>query len=458
MDNPLLASPAVAPLPAFERIQPQHAEAALDAVLAENRAELDALLTVAGRADWVPSWEGLIEPLEEMTDRISRVWGPVSHLFGVTSTTEWRKAYNACLPKITVYSLELSQNENLLRAYERLAASPAFATFSAARKKVVADAQRDFRLSGIGLPAAEKARFTAIELRLSELHSKFEENLIDSVQAYSKHVTDEAALRGMTPQGKELAREKARAKGLEGFVIALDFPSYDAVVSYADDRALRRELYEAYGTRASDQGPLAGKFDNTPLMDEIMALRHEEAKLLGYANFADMSLVTKNEITTDLEPILAMNARLESYPLPLIAAVEGVAFGFGFGLATLCDVTVVGEGATFALTELAHGIPPLIVLSYFFRFVPYKVGLDLALTGRELDAEAALGLGLATSVCATGSALAAARKTADHIAATDPEAVRLLRRFARDQAALANPVAATYGADQIATLLASRTH
>jgi oligopeptidase A len=299
MDNPLLASPSTAPLPAFERIRPHHAEAALDAVLAENRAELDALLTAAGRADWEPRWETLIEPLEEMTDRVSRVWGPLSHLFGVTSTTEWRKAYNACLPKMTVYSLELSQNENLLRAYERLAASPAFATFSPARKKVVADAQRDFRLSGIGLPASEKERFTAIELRLSELHSKFEENLIDSVQAYSKPVTDETALRGMTPQGKELAREKARAKGLDGFVIALDFPSYDAVVSYADDRDLRRELYEAYGTRASDRGPLAGKFDNTPLMDEILALRHEEARLLGYASFAEVSLATKMADTPD---------------------------------------------------------------------------------------------------------------------------------------------------------------
>ncbi|HEY5274288.1 MAG TPA: enoyl-CoA hydratase/isomerase family protein [Acidimicrobiales bacterium] len=209
----------------------------------------------------------------------------------------------------------------------------------------------------------------------------------------------------------------------------------------------------------------AGIMELHVLLDEV--LEHDQVRSVVISgadgNFCagrtrDMSLVTKDEITTDLEPILAMNARLESYPLPLIAAVEGVAFGFGFGLATLCDVTVVGEGATFALTELAHGIPPLIVLSYFFRFVPYKVGLDLALTGRELDAEAAFGLGLATSVCSTGGALAAARKTADHIAATDPEAVRLLRRFARDQAALANPVAATYGADQIATLLASRTH
>ncbi|HEX3772158.1 MAG TPA: M3 family metallopeptidase, partial [Polyangiaceae bacterium] len=300
MDNPLLASAAAAPLPSFDRIRPEHAEPALDAVLAENRAQLDALVGAAGRPDWDPTWEALIEPLEEMGDRVSRVWGPLAHLFGVTSTAGWRQAYNACLPKMTVYSLELSQNEHLLRAYERLAASPAYAGFSAARKKVVADAMRDFRLSGIGLPAAEKARFTAIELRLSELHSKFEENLIDSVQAYANHVTDESRLRGMTAQGKELAREKARAKGLEGFLIApLDFPSYDAVVSYADDRELRRELYEAYSTRASDRGPLAGKFDNTALMDEIMALRHEEARLLGYANFAEVSLATKMADTPD---------------------------------------------------------------------------------------------------------------------------------------------------------------
>jgi enoyl-CoA hydratase/carnithine racemase len=172
----------------------------------------------------------------------------------------------------------------------------------------------------------------------------------------------------------------------------------------------------------------------------------------------DLSLVSKDEISTDLDPILAMNARLESYPLPIIAAVEGVAFGFGFGLATLCDITVVAEGATFALTELAHGIPPLIVLSYFFRFVPYKVGLDLALTGRTLDAEEALRLGLATSVSPTGGALQAARTAADQIASTDADAVKLLRRFARDQAALADPAAASFGADQIAGLLASKAH
>jgi enoyl-CoA hydratase/carnithine racemase len=201
------------------------------------------------------------------------------------------------------------------------------------------------------------------------------------------------------------------------------------------------------------------------LLDEV--LKHDQVRTViisgADGNFCagrirNMSLVTKGEIATDLEPILAMNARLESYPLPIIAAVEGVALGFGFGLATLCDVTVVGEGATFALTELAHGLPPLIVLSYFFKFVPYKIGLDLALTGRELDAKEALRLGLATSVCANGGALAAAHELADQIAAVDGDAVRLLRRFARDQAGLADPTAAAYGADRIAALLASRVH
>ncbi len=299
MDNPLLPTSSVDRLPAFDSVRPEHAEPAIDAVLAESRSRLDALLADAGQPGWEPRWETFIGPLEETNDRIARVWGPVSHLFGVTSTADWRKAFNACLPKLTTYSLELAQNEKLLHAYERLAKSPAYATFSPARKKVVADAQRDFRLSGVALPPTEKARFTAIELRLSELQSKFEENLIDSVQLYAKHVTDEARLRGMTEQGKAQAREKARAKNLEGFLLTLDFPSFDAVVTYADDRELRRDLYEAYATRASDRGPVAGKFDNTALMDEILALRHEEANLLGYKNYAEVSLQTKMADTPD---------------------------------------------------------------------------------------------------------------------------------------------------------------
>ncbi len=289
MENPLLIPAAPGVLPAFDRITPAHAEPAVDQVLADNRQALDQLLA-SGAAT---NWETLIEPLEDMGDRIGRAWGPVSHLFGVTSTADWRKAFNACLPKVTEYGLELSQNEALFHAYERLKAQPGFAGFSPARRKVVEDALRDFRLSGIALPAQEKARYKEIAMRLSEIQTRFEENLMDSVQAYGKHVTDESLLAGMTGQGKAQAAERAKAKELQGWLIALDFPSYDAVISYADNRALRQELYTAYATRASDQGPLAGQHDNTALMDEILALRHEEAKLLGFNNFAELSLETK---------------------------------------------------------------------------------------------------------------------------------------------------------------------
>jgi oligopeptidase A len=299
LDNAAQAAPDTDTLPAFDRIQPQDAEPAIDAVLAEGRSRIAAIVADARAPGWKPTWEGLVAPLEEISDRIARVWGPIGHLFGVSSTAGWRQAHNACLPKLTEYSLEVSQNEHLLRAYEALAASPEYAGFSVARKKVIEDARRDFKLAGIGLPPAQKERFKGVQLRLSELQAKFEENLIDSVQAFRKHVTDESLLAGMTTQGKAAAREKARAKGLEGWLLTLDYPGYDAVASYADRRDLRRELYEAYATRASDQGPLAGRFDNTPLMDEILALRAEEAALLGYGSYAEVSLATKMAHTPD---------------------------------------------------------------------------------------------------------------------------------------------------------------
>ncbi len=310
-DNPLRSNPESSGLPAFDRIRPEHAGAAVDSILAENRERLAALLNESSLASWNGSWETMLEPLEEIQDRVARVWGPVIHLFGVTSTAEWRKAYHEGLPKVTAYHLELSQNEALFRAYEKLAASPSHATLSASRKKVIRDALRDFRLSGVTLPQSEKARFKEVALRISELQSKFEENVIDSVQAWSKHLTSEPSLAGMTAQGKAAAREKARAKGLPGFRLTLDFPSYDAVVSYADDRDLRRELYEAYATRASDEGPLAKKFDNSALMDEILALRHEQARLLGMQSFAELSLATKMAGSPDEVErfLLDLNAR-----------------------------------------------------------------------------------------------------------------------------------------------------
>ena len=289
MTNPLLSAAGLTPLPVFDQVLPAHAEPAIDAVLAQNRAELQKLL----EANAQPSWDSLIEPLEEMGDRVHRAWGPVSHLFSVTSTAEWRAAFNACLPKVTEYGIELSQSEPMYRAYQALADSAEFKTYGFARRKVVNDALRDFKLSGIALPAEQKARYKDISLRLSELQTKFEEHLMDAIQAWSKQVTDGTLLDGMTEAAKQSASDKAKAKGLEGWLLTLDFPSYDAVITYARNRELRRELYEAYATRASNQGPLAGQFDNSELMEEILKLRHEQAQLLGYRNFAEVSLATK---------------------------------------------------------------------------------------------------------------------------------------------------------------------
>jgi oligopeptidase A len=301
MDNPLLMSLELVSgtLPAFDRIRPEDAEPAVDAVLSANRAALQALLARAEGSGDGPTWESLVEPLDDLSERLGRVWGPIVHLFAVTSTAAWRAAYNACLPKVTQYQLEISQDVRLLAAYERLQSGSLHRALPQPREQVVRHALRDFKLSGTTLTGTPRSRFGELVLRLSELQSKFQENVLDSVQAWSKLVGDEAALEGMTLQGKAAARTKAQAKEKDGFRLTLDFPSYDAVMRYANDRALRRELYEAYATRASDRGPLAGQFDNGPLMEEILALRHEQARLLGFRDYAEVSLQTKMANSAD---------------------------------------------------------------------------------------------------------------------------------------------------------------
>ena len=276
------------PLPDFPALTPAVVLDRLDAVLAENRTQLRALEALEA-----PDWAQLVAPLEAMNNALSQAWGPLSHLFGVCSTAAWREAYNTALPKITEYSLELSQSEPLYRAYQALAARPDFDQLSPTRQKVVRDALRDFRLSGIGLPADQKARYKAVSLRLSELQSQFESNLMDAIQGFGLHVPDIARLDGMSADARASAETKARERGLEGAWLTLDFPSFDAVISHADDRELRCSLYTAYATRASDQGPLAGQFDNGPLMLEILALRREEAALLGFPHYAALSMATK---------------------------------------------------------------------------------------------------------------------------------------------------------------------
>jgi oligopeptidase A len=286
MTNPLLATHS---LPLFASIKPNHIEAAIEQILSDSRAEIERLLE--GGAAY--SWENFVEPLEEIDDRLSRAWSPVSHLNSVLSSDELRAAYNACLPKLTEYSTEMGQNRGLYEAWRSLSEGTVFNTLTATQQKIVNDTLKDFRLSGIALEGAEKARFKEIAQSLSKSTSKFEENLLDATNDWSKLITDVAQLKGLPENSIALAKQEAESREQSGWMLTLEFPTYIAVMTFADDRQLRREMYEAFSTRASDCGPGEGQWDNSEVMEEILALRHEEAKLLGFNNFAELSLATK---------------------------------------------------------------------------------------------------------------------------------------------------------------------
>ncbi|GBL60405.1 oligopeptidase A [Pseudomonas citronellolis] len=285
--NPLLQS---YDLPPFSAIRPEHVKPAIEQILADNRAGIARILAEQGAN---PSWDGLVLAMDELHARLGAAWSPVSHLNAVCNSAELREAYEGCLPLLSAYWTELGQNRELFKAYEALAANPAAANFDVAQKTILEHALRDFRLSGIDLPAEQQKRYAEIQARLSELGSRFSNQLLDATQAWTKHVTDEAALAGLTDSARAQMQQAAQAKGLDGWLISLEFPSYFAVMTYADDRALREEVYAAYCTRASDQGPNAGQNDNGPVMQEILDLRQELARLLGYANFSALSLATK---------------------------------------------------------------------------------------------------------------------------------------------------------------------
>ena len=290
--NPLLQD---FDLPTYSAIRPEHIEPAIDTILADSRAAIAQLLSNTQQ----PTWDSLVLPMDELGARLGEAWSPVSHLNAVCNSPELREAYEACLPKLSEFWTEQGQNRALFDAYQALANSPAAAQFSVAQKTILEDELRDFRLSGIDLEPAQQKRYGEIQMRLSDLSSTFSNNLLDATQAWSKHVTDEQALAGLTDSAKEQMAQAAKDKELDGWLITLEFPSYYAVMTYADDRALREEVYNAYSTRASDQGPNAGQLDNTPVMQEILDLRLELAQLLGFNNYSELSLSTKMADTTE---------------------------------------------------------------------------------------------------------------------------------------------------------------
>ncbi len=273
------------PTPPWDRIRAAHLEPAVDAVLAQARAQVQAVIDAGEH-----SWAGFAAPLERIDARLHEAFSPGGHLHSVCNDEAWRSAYEACLPKLTEYATQMGQNRALYAGWQALAKRE---DLDPAQRKLVDNTLRDFRLSGVDLPPAQQQRYAQIQQRLAELSNRFESQLIDATDAWQLHLPDTQRLAGLPESALALGRSKAQAKGLEGYVYGLDYPSFDALISHADDRALREQIYTAYVTRASDQGPQAGEADNRPLMDEILALRHEEAQLLGQPNYAALSLLPK---------------------------------------------------------------------------------------------------------------------------------------------------------------------
>ncbi|GED23740.1 oligopeptidase A [Halomonas halmophila] len=286
--NPLLEAHS---LPPFAEIQPEHVVPAVESLLAENRRAIDAL--VARAEQEAPRWESLAAPLEALNDRLARAWSPVSHLNGTMNNPALRDAYEQSLGMLSDYTTWLGQHEGLFRAWQALKDGPGWAELDAGQRRTVDNALRDFRLAGVDLPVDKKQRYGEIQARLSSLSNTFSNQLLDATQSWQLVLEDDSRLGGLPRSARDTLAANAEAKGLTGYRITLDFPSFFPVMTHADDRELRREVYTAFVTRASETGPNAGDFDNAPVMAEILALRQELAELLGFATYADYSLATK---------------------------------------------------------------------------------------------------------------------------------------------------------------------
>ncbi len=378
MDNPLLNLEG---LPAFSRIRPEHVEPAIERLLADCRDQTERVLDAGQRF----TWENLVEPLEIMDDRLDCAWSPVSHMNSVVNSDELRSAYNACLPKLSAYATEMGQNERLYQAYKKIREEEGGLDY--AQIKSLDNALLDFHLSGVDLPPEQKARFKDISQELSRLGSRFNENLLDATNAWTKLITDEDELAGLPQSAKELARQTAEQRGEDGWMFTLDFPSYLPVLTYAEGRELRREMYEAYSTRASDRGPHAGQWDNSEIMEQILALKHEQAQLLGFDNYVQRSLARKmarsgEEVMEFLTDLAARSlpqaqteyAELERYALDQFGVDELQVWDIGFYSEKLRQ-----QRYSITQEELKPYFPENRVIPGMFEVVKRLFGIEITL-------------------------------------------------------------------------------
>ncbi len=291
MSNPLLTA---SDLPLFSQIKPEHVKPAVEHAIAECKSVIAKVLE-----NKEFTWANLITPTDEADDTLSKLWSPVSHMNSVVNSDELRDAYESCLPLLSEYGTFVGQHQGLYQAYQQLADSNEYQQLDIAQKKVINNALRDFKLSGIALNDEDKKRYGEIVTRLSELSSTFGNNLLDATHAYSVNILEKSELTGLPDSAIEAAAALAKEQEKSGWLFTLDIPSYLPVMMYCSNAELREQLYRGFVTRASDQGPNAGEFDNSSIMNELLELRHELAKLLGFNNFAEKSIATKMATSTD---------------------------------------------------------------------------------------------------------------------------------------------------------------
>jgi oligopeptidase A len=317
-------------LPAFAHIRPEHIEPAVLETIEASRAELEQLIETASQSG--PDFDAVILPLEALGDRLHRVWSPVRHLQSVANAPELRAAYDACLPALSRHATELGHNQRLYQLYQRLSTDRA-AHRNGVREggaRLLELAIRDFMLAGVHLPEEQKARFKAIMEELAQTEAVFEHNVLDSAAAWSLHISDPARLKGVPAHVLEAAAEHAREAGKDGWILQLDQPTYVDVVTHADNRELRQQIYRAWVTRASDQADYSPDQDNSTVMERILALRHEAAQIVGYADFADYSLATKmaksaDEVRAFLVDLVAHSRAAAQRELAELEAFAGLA-------------------------------------------------------------------------------------------------------------------------------------
>ena len=373
MSNPLLY---IAGLPKFNEIKPEHVSPALDSLLMEGKQTIEALASNKS----APSWQSFALKLEDLDEKISRAWSQVGHMNAVVNSPELREAYNTNLAKLTDFYSDLAQDERLYAKYKEIHTSVDFTKLNLAQQKIIANEVRDFKLGGAELPADKKTRFKAISEELSKLASKFEENVLDTTNEYAYFVEDAAELTGVPEDVLQAAQDAAKADSKTGYKITLHFPSYIPVLQYADNRALRETLYRAYATRASEFGK--SEFDNTPIITQLLKLKLEEAQLLGFNNFAELSLATKMADTPKqvIEFLETLAARAKPYAAQDMVELVDYAKKLGINDMQAWDVAYVSEKLreakyAFSDQEVKQYFPQDKVLAGLFKVVETIYGV-----------------------------------------------------------------------------------